>query len=110
MLRSPALRESLVSVEVDLWMSTLAKVVEQAQSKGEIDPDLDATAAARDLFAMWQDFVVQKALTPEADVDGFLEVVRALYGGSFWTGPRQTPDKVKREAATAASPPAGSET
>ena len=85
-LRSPPLKESLIAIEVEMWMGTLAKVVEKAQSQGEVDPDLDPMAAARVLFAMWQGFVVQKALSPEADVDGFLSVMRALYSGTFWLG------------------------
>ena len=87
-LRSPELKETLRRSEVDLWMSALAQIIGRAQGLAEINPDLNAEAAARVLLSMWQGFVLQKALDPTVDVGSYLEVVKAMYSGSFWRGAR----------------------
>lgn len=88
-LRSPRLRESLCRTGIDLRRSALSEIISSAQRKAEVDPSLDPEAVARVLLSTWQGLVLQKALDPEVDVAGFLDVVMAMYSGSFWRGGRR---------------------
>ena len=83
-MRSPEMLESLRAQSVDSWKSLLAGVIARAQEQGEVNSELDPEAAARVLLATWQGLVLQKALDPEVDVEGYVDAVRAMYGGTFW--------------------------
>ena len=82
-LRNQQLKDSLCGASIDLWKGALAEIVERAQAQPEIDPDLDPVSAGRVLLSMWQGLVLQKALDPRVDVQQYLEVVKAMYGGTF---------------------------
>ena len=83
-LRNPEMLQSLLTKGVESWTALLAKIISAAQEKGEVNRAMAPEAAARVLLAMWQGLVLQKALDPLTDVDSYLEVVKAMYGGDFW--------------------------
>ena len=83
-IRSPRLGESLRRTTIDPLRTGLAQIIGRGQKRSQINPDLDAESAARVLLSMWQGFVLQKALDPVVDVQPYLEVVKAMYGGTFW--------------------------
>ena len=87
-LRSPRVKEMLNRYEVDFWKGALGQIIGRAQAAGEVDAALDTESVARVLLATWQGYVLQKALDPEVDVTSYLEVVKAMYGGSFWQAPK----------------------
>ncbi|HLF79580.1 MAG TPA: TetR/AcrR family transcriptional regulator [Dehalococcoidia bacterium] len=61
-------------------------LIQQAQSGGEIDPSLDAVSVARVMIAVYQGFITQRLVEPEIDVEGYAQVLRGLFGGTFWQG------------------------
>ena len=56
------------------------------QASGEVDPEVDADAAARVLVGIYQALVRERSLDPEADVTGYVEAAQAVVGGTLWTG------------------------
>jgi hypothetical protein len=40
------------------------------------------------MLGVYQGLVLQKLQTPEVDVQGYADTVRALFGGRFWRGAR----------------------
>jgi AcrR family transcriptional regulator len=72
----------------DHIVEPLGEIVRRAQARGEIDPELDASAVANVMLGIYQGLVLQKLLLPELDVEGYSEIVRALFGGRFWRGER----------------------
>ena len=74
------------------WHGILARIkdiISNAQERGEINPDLDASAVARVLMATYDGLVVQKAMDRSlVDVRKYIEALRALYSGTFWLGKR----------------------
>jgi AcrR family transcriptional regulator len=75
------------------WQDRLAtgeEWIRKGQERGEINPDLDSHAGARALQAVMDGFVLQWTIDPEVDIWKFLEVVLAMFGGSFWQGEFKT--------------------
>jgi AcrR family transcriptional regulator len=70
----------------DQVLGPLREIVVQAQGRGEINPALDAASVANVMLGVYQGLVLQKLQTPEMDVEGYSDVVRALFGGRFWRG------------------------
>jgi AcrR family transcriptional regulator len=62
----------------------LAEIIRRAQSRGEIDPSLDAAAVATVMMALYQGLLNQKLVDPETDIATYSDAVRALFGGRFW--------------------------
>ena len=85
-MRSEKLRTSYMDNALNPLVGALAQIVAAGQSKGDIDPELDTLSAARVLLATWQGFLIQRALDPEVEVAPYLQVVKALYKGSFLNG------------------------
>jgi TetR/AcrR family transcriptional repressor of uid operon len=69
----------------------LTRFMKHAQANGEIDPDLDPEAIARVMIAQYQGLVTQRLVEPNLDVTGYADVLRALYGGTFWRGSGRKP-------------------
>jgi AcrR family transcriptional regulator len=63
-------------------------LIERGQAAGEIDPKLDPDAVARVMVACYQGFITQRLVDPDIDVVAYADVLRGLFGGSFW---RATP-------------------
>jgi AcrR family transcriptional regulator len=78
-----SLREGSNSV-----LTPLRELVKQAQARGEIAPGLDAASIANVMLGVYQGLVLQKLQTPEVDVQGYSDTVRALFSGRFWRGTR----------------------
>ncbi len=64
----------------------LREIIERAQAAGEINPALDPDAVARVMMAIYQGLVHQQVLDPDAPIEPFGDVLRALFGGDFWRG------------------------
>jgi AcrR family transcriptional regulator len=61
----------------------VAEFVREAQEQGEMDPELDADSVARVIVSLFDGLVLQRALDRELDVWRYVEVIRALMGGTF---------------------------
>lgn len=85
-MRSPEIKSALRDNMIEQWKALLTQIVARAQASGEIDAALEPEAVARVLLSTWQGLVLQKALDPNVDVATYLDVVRAMYSGSFWVG------------------------
>ena len=96
-----------LAVEVELWAEAthnprirellrrdfeghrvlLEGIVRRAQERGEVDGGLDAQAVSRVLVSFFEGLLIQKGLgREEVDVGKYMEVVKAMVGGSFWRG------------------------
>jgi AcrR family transcriptional regulator len=64
----------------------LREIIQRAQASGEINPALDPDAVARVMMALYQGLVHQKVLEPDAPMEPFGEVIKALFRGDFWRG------------------------
>jgi TetR/AcrR family transcriptional repressor of uid operon len=64
----------------------MATLVAKAQERGEINPELDASAVAAVMLGVYQGLVVQYLIAPELDVEAYARVTKALFDGTFWSG------------------------
>jgi TetR/AcrR family transcriptional repressor of uid operon len=64
----------------------MATLVAKAQERGEINPELDASAVAAVMLGVYQGLVVQYLIAPELDVEAYARVTKALFDGMFWSG------------------------
>jgi AcrR family transcriptional regulator len=93
--RNEFVRESLRRNNDEVRSRFIEKLVLRAQARGEMNPNLSPEAIARVMIAVYHGFLTQKIIEPELDVWGYAEVLRSLFGGTFW---RATPvDAVKNE-------------
>jgi TetR/AcrR family transcriptional regulator, transcriptional repressor of aconitase len=76
-VRSPALAERFVETYRGI-RSSLARLVELYQQRGEIDPDVAAEDVAAVLAGLLQGFAVQHNLVRETSAAGFRRGLRAL--------------------------------
>ena len=88
-LQNPLVKEDVLARWKDR-LSTGQEWIGKSQERGEINPDLDTQAAARALQAVLDGFVLQWTIDPDIDIQNFLEVVIALFGGSFWQGEQKS--------------------
>lgn len=64
----------------------LVGFVDAAQAHGDINPSLNSEAVARVMIAQYQGLITQRLVEPDIDLNGYADVLRALYGGNFWRG------------------------
>jgi AcrR family transcriptional regulator len=64
-------------------------LIHKSQKRGEINPELDARAAAQALQSVLDGFVLQWTIDPDVDIWKYLDVVLALFGGFFWQGEQE---------------------
>ena len=76
-LRNPAVHR-LVMRGTDPQRAEVAKLVREAQDRGELAPNLDPDAVGRVMTALFQGFVLQQAWDESADVAAYLETVEAM--------------------------------
>jgi AcrR family transcriptional regulator len=76
-LRNPAVH-ALVMRGTDRQRAEIAKLVREAQERGELAPGLDPDAVSRVMTALFQGFVLQQAWDASADVAAYLETVEAM--------------------------------
>jgi AcrR family transcriptional regulator len=79
-VRSPALAERFVETYRGI-RSSLARLVELYQQRGEIDPDVEAEDVAAVLAGLLQGFAVQHNLVRETSAAGFRRGLGALLAG-----------------------------
>ena len=84
-LRNPRIKESL-RLREERIRQAFEDLVGGAQERGQINPSLSAQATGRVMMAMWGGLVLQKALNQDVDVSSYTDVVKALFGGTFWQG------------------------
>ena len=60
-----------------------AGFIRQAQTDGDINPDLDPTSVASVMFGTFEAAVLNCALNPGFDLDQYMTTVKALFTGTF---------------------------
>jgi TetR/AcrR family transcriptional regulator, transcriptional repressor of aconitase len=68
-------------------------IVVEAQRRGDFASDLDPDSIERAMFALYDGFRLQKAITPDLPTAPYVAVVTALLTGQFWAG--SAPDPVR---------------
>ncbi len=69
----------------DDFLDILTGVARRAQVDGTMNSDLDPRSVAHALLSFWHGLELQKAIDPGLNVAGYLDVVKALFSGSFWS-------------------------
>lgn len=64
-------------------------IIQVAQRRGEVNPDLDANAVARVLNSFFLGLVLQKSINPNVEVWPYVSVIKSMMGGGFWLKPRE---------------------
>lgn len=82
---NPRVRE-VVRADAANIGDALAAIVSAAQARGDINPRLDPRAVAQVMNSMFQGLVLQKSVDPSIEVWPYVAVIKAMMGGSFWTG------------------------
>ncbi len=78
---------AIVREGVDEPRKLLAGLIENAQRRGNLRPDLSADAVARVLIALYHGFILQQAWDEQAELEAFLAVVDAALGPLFRESP-----------------------
>ncbi|MEX2599436.1 MAG: TetR/AcrR family transcriptional regulator [Dehalococcoidia bacterium] len=74
---------------MEATQALLRELVVKGQREGHIDRALDPDALARVMVAVYNGFVLQKALEPDTDTDAFVAALVALFSGSLQGGAGQ---------------------
>lgn len=90
--RNERVRELQAQV-ISLVRTRLVGFVTEAQGRGEIDPALDPESVARVMIAQYQGLITQRLVEPDIDLNCYAEVLRSLYSGNFWRGPKASGDR-----------------
>jgi hypothetical protein len=61
-------------------------LVRGAQACGEIDPGLSPESVSQVMVGLYHGFITQKLVDPDMNVQQYAQVMRALFGGTFWRG------------------------
>jgi len=72
---------SVFTAEIVRLQAAMERLVATAQAAGQLDRDLDPVYAARVLYAILPGFLLQRALDPALDRDGYEQAARALIAG-----------------------------
>ena len=86
------MREDEADVE-----QAFVKIIEEAQSRGEINPRLDSSAVAQVMDSFFHGLILQKSIDPDIDVWPYVAVIKAMMGGNFWQ--QQIAQKGERQDA-----------
>lgn len=76
-VRNPAIRK-IIMRGIDRGRIATARLVREAQERGEFAPGLDPDLVARVILAMFQGFMLQQAWDERLDVAAFLETAEAF--------------------------------
>jgi len=76
-LRNPRIHR-VARQGVDGPRRALAVLVREAQRRGDVPTMLDPDAGARAMIALFQGFVLQQALDPRVDVDGYVATIELV--------------------------------
>jgi len=79
-VRSPEVRE-IVSGVGDRLLEKATLVVRRYQSRGDVDPTVDAESVARTLIALFPGFILQRVVMGTADASHFRAGLQALLPG-----------------------------
>ncbi len=82
-LRNPELKVMFRDSATDVWVEALSSIVRQGQERGDFNPALDAKSAGRVLISIWLGLILQRAMDPNVDLEGYVNVVKSVYGGTF---------------------------
>lgn len=86
-MRSEAVKEELLAVTFNTLGLAFAELFQEAQGKGEVDPQLDPRALGITVMAMFHGLVLHRSLDDDIDIAACGEAMRALYQGTFRTSP-----------------------
>ena len=86
-MRSEAVKEALLAVTFNTLGLAFAELFQEAQGKGEVDPQLDPRALGITVMAMFHGLVLHRSLDDDIDIAACGEAMRALYQGTFRTSP-----------------------
>lgn len=89
-LVNPPLRETVQRV-LAIYRDATTQILRRAQAKGQVDPEIDASALTNTLLSLYYGLELQLALEPTLDVDGYTEAVRGLLQRAG--GPLGTPTR-----------------
>jgi AcrR family transcriptional regulator len=102
--RNEFVRASLRRNNDEVRTRFIEKLVLRAQARGEMNPELSPEAVARVMIAVYHGFLTQKIIEPDLDVWSYANVLRALFGGSFWVGPAAEYRELSPAPTAAAAP------
>jgi AcrR family transcriptional regulator len=71
----------------DMMIVPLANIIRDAQERGDINSHLNPESVARILLAMFEGLVLQVAVERRIDIRAYVEAMKAMIAGTFWTGP-----------------------
>jgi AcrR family transcriptional regulator len=83
--RNPRIRPIVQHMFASL-RERLTVIFAAMQADGEINPGLEAAAAARTSISLFEGLVLQKMLEPELEIQPYVDVVKAMLTGGFWCG------------------------
>jgi len=83
-LSNPKIKDTVVRIDESIREAFNQRIVQAAQKRGEINPELDPDAVARVMMAFWDGLVLQKTLDPNLDIWKYVAVMKAMIGGNFW--------------------------
>jgi AcrR family transcriptional regulator len=82
-LRNAQVR-AIIAAVTDRYRFWVGDMLRAGQDRGEVDPAVDADAAARVLVGIYQALVRELSLDPGADVAAYVAAAQAIVGGAFW--------------------------
>lgn len=83
--RNPQIKE-VVQRGFDGLIASFAAIIRRGQAQGDINPRLDAESVARVMMGAFDGLATQQAAGHDVDVWKYVEVFKAMMGGTFWTG------------------------
>jgi AcrR family transcriptional regulator len=87
-LRSTRIRDLLME-ELSLVREQFVEIIRRAQGRGEVNGVLDPLAVARVMISLFEGLVLQQAADKSVDVWKYVEAMKAMMSGTFWTGKRR---------------------
>jgi AcrR family transcriptional regulator len=84
--RNPRIHSAL-GADLDAVRGAFTAIVGTAQERGDINPAVKADSVAQIMVSLFHGMVIQKSLDPAIDTAAYVEALRAMMTGRFWTGP-----------------------
>ena len=82
-MRSEEVREALLEGTFETLVRALTELFEDAQARGEVDPELDPRGLGVTTMGMFHGLVLHKSLDSQVDISACGDAMRALYHGLF---------------------------
>jgi len=82
---NPRVRE-MMQADADEFAGAFEAMIAAAQERGEINPAVNPRAVAQLMSSMFQGLVLQRSIDPGIEIWPYVEAIKAMMGGRFWTG------------------------